>query len=339
MCLKPKKIYIQGTRKEDSYNGKKGEKYDIETFVKCGKCSECQNEKANNWVIRNEYEKRKWNKICFITLTYKDNPVFLIKKDLQDFIKRLRRQIEYHDLNNGEKIRYFACGEYGETKGRPHYHIIIYNWEDKNAKFTRFNKKTNAIFKSELIEKTWGKGLTSYQKFNEKEIPYISLYTNVNERIAKAYKCSVAKAKEMIEMLKKDKQDNTRIAKITTLNKHIKKAEEQKSEYIKICEFNTWSKALGKEEFIKNFDLVKNYVFTEYVNEKEFITPTPWVKQLAKKGNVQCINEMRKREEMAKMQRLNEESLTIINNLKKIYETPKKAIEYVDKKSKSENEF
>ena len=97
MCLRPKKIYRAGIRKEDNYNGKKGDKYDIETFVKCGTCIQCQNEKANNWVIRNMYEKEEHKEMCFITLTYKENPIFLIKKDIQDFIKRLRRYLEYHE--------------------------------------------------------------------------------------------------------------------------------------------------------------------------------------------------------------------------------------------------
>lgn len=40
-------------------------------------------------------------------------------KDLQDFFKRLRYNL------NGQKFIYFACGEYGDTTKRPHYHVVI----------------------------------------------------------------------------------------------------------------------------------------------------------------------------------------------------------------------
>ena len=62
----------------------------------------------------------------FLTLTY-DNEHLppgaeLSKRDLQLFIKRLRKR------NPG--IRYFAVGEYGSQKGRPHYHAVIFNLVD-----------------------------------------------------------------------------------------------------------------------------------------------------------------------------------------------------------------
>lgn len=62
----------------------------------------------------------------FITLTYDDEHLppgaELSKRDLQLFIKRLRKR------NPG--IRYFAVGEYGSQKGRPHYHAVIFNLLD-----------------------------------------------------------------------------------------------------------------------------------------------------------------------------------------------------------------
>ena len=39
------------------------------------------------------------------------------RKDLQKYFKRLRKKI---------KFKYFACAEYGEQSGRPHYHMIIF---------------------------------------------------------------------------------------------------------------------------------------------------------------------------------------------------------------------
>ncbi len=59
----------------------------------------------------------------YVTLTY--NPEHLppggnlVPKELQEFLKRLRKNTKY-------TFRYLASGEYGEDKGRPHYHLILF---------------------------------------------------------------------------------------------------------------------------------------------------------------------------------------------------------------------
>lgn len=53
------------------------------------------------------------------------------KSDVQKFVKRLRRKIDYHEktLSQDEKsLRYFIASEYGPRTLRPHYHGII--WTD-----------------------------------------------------------------------------------------------------------------------------------------------------------------------------------------------------------------
>lgn len=69
----------------------------------------------------------------FLTLTYSDEYLpennSLSKRDLQLFVKRLRKDL----ADSGRKIKYFACGEYGDTTERPHYHAIIFGLSlDKN---------------------------------------------------------------------------------------------------------------------------------------------------------------------------------------------------------------
>nr|QJB18791.1 MAG: replication initiator protein [Microvirus sp.] len=102
--------------------------------VPCGKCLHCRISKRKEWTFRMLHELQSWDHAIFITLTYDDQHIpdynSLIKKDLQNFFKRLRK-------NLGErKIKYFACGEYGTTTDRPHYHAIIYGMSllpgDKN---------------------------------------------------------------------------------------------------------------------------------------------------------------------------------------------------------------
>lgn len=291
MCLNPKWIYKKGFYKQDNYRGSAGNFYELGTFSKCGCCEQCIAEKCNNWVVRNYYEEKAHEKKCFITLTYKENPILLVKKDLQDFIKRLRFNIQ-------TKIRIFYAGEYGVLRNRPHFHIIIYGWEDENARYLGINKKGNIILKSDIIEKTWGLGRTSYQKFNSNEIPYITLYTTPQEEFKKAYKLNKEKLDRLLtyskvhkNMTKKQKKNLTK--EIFKLRKELEKS---KKEYILVKEFNGWSIALGWSEFEKNYISQKEYSFTEYIEGCEFATPSPWVKKLANQGYVDAADEIFRRE-------------------------------------------
>jgi hypothetical protein len=78
-------------------------------------------------------EGERSNSALFITLTYDTKYVPITKNgymnlnllDLQKFFKRLRKL-------QHEKIKYYAVGEYGSKKARPHYHIILFNSNKKH---------------------------------------------------------------------------------------------------------------------------------------------------------------------------------------------------------------
>jgi hypothetical protein len=94
----------------------------------CGKCPPCKKRRTSGWSFRLVKEGERSLSALFITLTYdtefvpitNNGYMTLDLKDLQKFFKRLRK------LTN-EKLKYYAVGEYGSTKKRPHYHIILYN--------------------------------------------------------------------------------------------------------------------------------------------------------------------------------------------------------------------
>jgi len=74
------------------------------------------------------HELDYWKESCFITLSYSDDKLIryhetfeptIHKCELQKFFKRLRK-------NTKLKLKYYACGEYGEKTNRPHYHAIIF---------------------------------------------------------------------------------------------------------------------------------------------------------------------------------------------------------------------
>lgn len=95
-------------------------------LVPCGKCLSCRLGKRREWTARMIHELDSHHAACFITLTYNEENVpeysSLKKEDLQKFFKRLRKRLSV----DKRKIRYFACGEYGDHTQRPHYHAIIF---------------------------------------------------------------------------------------------------------------------------------------------------------------------------------------------------------------------
>lgn len=130
-------------------------KYDYKTGgniynipLNCGKCYDCIKRRIQQWAFRLDMENKRSISALFVTLTYDTMTVPLTsklnmtlrKKDVQDFMKRLRYYHKNHDLVRSElqlieqgkyqkrkPIKYYAVGEYGEQYGRPHYHIIIFN--------------------------------------------------------------------------------------------------------------------------------------------------------------------------------------------------------------------
>jgi hypothetical protein len=91
--------------------------------------------RTSGWSYRLVKEGERAKTAMFITLTYDTDHVpitekgfmNLNKKDVQKFMKRLRK------LSN-EKLKYYACGEYGFEKMRPHYHIILFNGNPEMVK-------------------------------------------------------------------------------------------------------------------------------------------------------------------------------------------------------------
>lgn len=92
----------------------------------CGQCIGCRLNRSCMWAVRCMHEAQMWPLNCFVTLTY--DPQLPVNKYMnwsleyshfQKFMKRLRR------VRPG--VRFFACGEYGDTYGRPHFHAILFN--------------------------------------------------------------------------------------------------------------------------------------------------------------------------------------------------------------------
>lgn len=172
MCLNKRKI---------TYSDDFGEKV---VEVPCGRCIECLMQKSTDIVVRGVVEYKKWNNYyngCFITLTYKNKCLpengSLKKQDYIVFLRELRRLIKKEEGRTG--IRILGCGEYGTLKGRPHYHLVIFNWLPNDLKIDNScNSKTkNILYKSKILSELWGKGRVVIGKASENTVGYVAGYT------------------------------------------------------------------------------------------------------------------------------------------------------------------
>lgn len=140
--------------------------------VPCGKCIGCRLERSRQWALRCTNEASLYEDNCFITLTYSDDncPKSLNVDDFQKFIKRLRKNFRE------KKIRYFACGEYGDKLGRPHYHACLFNVDFSDKKIIA-QKDLGSVYSSETLEKIWNKGHVQLGQLDLGHAQYVAQYT------------------------------------------------------------------------------------------------------------------------------------------------------------------
>ncbi len=136
--------------------------------VPCGKCLACKKRRASHWSFRLNEEAKTSSSACFLTLTYQTPPTTdngfhtLKKRDFQLFLKRLRKKCPTN------KLKYYACGEYGTKTYRPHYHAVL------------FNLPQSLINKPQTITDTWQNGHIHLANNNQLTINYVVGYMTKN---------------------------------------------------------------------------------------------------------------------------------------------------------------
>jgi len=94
--------------------------------------------------------------------------------DFQDFMKRLRRNYDYH--RGGKDVRYYHSGEYGENFGRPHYHALLFNYYFKDLYYWRTSDTGNPVFRSPTLEKLWPFGYSEVGSVTFNSAAYVARY-------------------------------------------------------------------------------------------------------------------------------------------------------------------
>ena len=124
----------------------------------CGQCIGCRLERSRQWAIRCMHEAQMHKQNCWLTLTYDEEHVpkrGLNKEDYQNFLKRYRLKAW---LEEGKKIRYYMCGEYGTENGRPHYHLCIFGHDFTDGYYWCNTPRGDRLYRSPTLEKLWTYG-------------------------------------------------------------------------------------------------------------------------------------------------------------------------------------
>lgn len=98
----------------------------------------------------------------------------LSKRDVQLFLKRLRKDQNLRGLAN---IKFYACGEYGENLGRPHYHIALFGEDFSDDRYEwRKADSGKMLYRSPRLEKLWTLGTTEIGDLEFESAQYVAGY-------------------------------------------------------------------------------------------------------------------------------------------------------------------
>lgn len=152
--------------------------------VACGRCPPCRKARIDGWVFRLLQEEKRSKTAYFITLTYDTDHVpitengfmNLDRKAFPAFIKRLRKHLGYSG------VKYYAVGEYGSIRSRPHYHAIVFNLDPSIFRSVG-HKNGQPQYQSDLLEQCWPYGLVDIGTCSGDSCAYVAKYLNKPGRI------------------------------------------------------------------------------------------------------------------------------------------------------------
>lgn len=154
----------------------------------CGQCIGCRMARAADWQTRIAHEAQLHDANCFVTLTFapehipQDHSVRV--RHVQLFMKRLRKA-----LGHG-RVRYFACGEYGEQNFRPHYHLILFGYCPADLVPWRKTGSGFVVSRSAFLERVWPYGHVEVGTVTTQSAGYVARYVikkSTGEAAAAAY--------------------------------------------------------------------------------------------------------------------------------------------------------
>jgi hypothetical protein len=148
----------------------------------CRKCLPCRLNQAREKAIRCFHEASMHDHNIFLTLTYNDDNLSerLDYRDFQLFMKRLRDSVHRgktgRKVSESEYMPMMVTGEYGELTKRPHWHALIFNYWPKDAKEHYVSDNKDQVWRSDFLEKKWGKGHIEFGTVTMDSANYVARY-------------------------------------------------------------------------------------------------------------------------------------------------------------------
>lgn len=143
--------------------------------IACGQCIGCRLERSRQWAIRCMHENIFATESSFLTLTYAPEHLpqhaSLVPEDAQKFIKRLRRRL------GSRVVRYFLCGEYGETLARPHYHVLLFGCAFTDDRRPYKQTPFGQTYTSAFLDDVWGLGQCVIGNVSFESAGYVARYS------------------------------------------------------------------------------------------------------------------------------------------------------------------
>lgn len=148
---------------------------DRKLTLPCGQCIGCRLDRARDWSTRIMHEADTHEANSFLTLTFADEHLpwdySVSVRDIQLFLKRLRKSIA------PAKIRFLACGEYGDEGLRPHYHVIVFGHDFAEDRIHWRNSPAGySLFRSPQLERLWPFGHSEIGSVTRESASYVARY-------------------------------------------------------------------------------------------------------------------------------------------------------------------
>lgn len=183
--------------------------------IPCGSCAGCRLDQARDWAVRCIHESQLHNSTCFLTLTYDREHLplhgTLVLEHLQLFFKALRNWLVRSgsssrattsvsstqvsatvrspsrplDVVGSAGVRYFACGEYGESMSRPHYHVLLFGFSfPDRVQFGRRESPSGPVvtYVSSLLRELWPRGHSLIGDVTPASCNYVAGYVQKKRR-------------------------------------------------------------------------------------------------------------------------------------------------------------
>ena len=155
----------------------------IDFLRPCGMCINCRLRRSQDWAIRMVHEAKSHPTASFVTLTYDDAHLpknnQLDYSHVQLFIKKLRKQLDQ------QRITFYRVGEYGGMTKRPHYHLLIFNYDFRDIR--TYKSQPNHVtktptsgdhiyYKSTFADALWGHGFVDIGYVDYPTAQYVAKY-------------------------------------------------------------------------------------------------------------------------------------------------------------------